>query len=70
MKDADEAVGQGTQGSVVGVAGRTPLVVEGPGAGAGGESGEGPQVAGVGQTPVAGVAGQHDTVFARRFRDG
>lgn len=50
VKDADETVGQGAQCSVVGVAGGSPLVVEGPGARTGGEGGEGPHVAGVGQT--------------------
>ncbi len=47
MKDADEAVGEGAQGPVVGVARGSALVVERTGAGAGGEGGEGPLVGGV-----------------------
>ena len=45
--------------AMVGVAGCPSLVVERTGARTGYEGGEGPQVASVGQTPVAGVAGQH-----------
>lgn len=37
VKDADEAVGEGAQGPVVGVARGSALVVERTGAGAGGE---------------------------------
>jgi hypothetical protein len=45
-------------------------VVEGSGAWAAGNGGEGPQLAGGGQAPVAGVARQHDLGFAGCFRDG
>ncbi len=48
VEDADEAVAEGSQGAVVGVAAGAPLVVVVPGAGAGGERCEGSQVAGVG----------------------
>ena len=41
MEDADEAVAEGAQGLVVGVTGGAAVVIEGPGAGAGGERGEG-----------------------------
>jgi len=57
VEDSDEAVGEGSEGTVVGVAGGFALVVEGAGAGAGGEGGEGPQVAGVCEPPVAGRSG-------------
>jgi hypothetical protein len=56
MQEADEAVGEGAQGAVVCVAGLPSAVVEGSGAGARGEGGEGPQVAGVGEAAVPGVA--------------
>jgi hypothetical protein len=46
------------------------LVVEGAGSGAGGECTEGPLVAGVGEVFVAGVAGEHDVVFAGGAGDG
>ena len=44
---------------MVGVAGGAVLVVEGAGAGAGGQGAEGPVVDGVIQAAVADVAGQH-----------
>ena len=47
MQDADEAVAEGAQGLVVGVAGGAMLVVERSGAGAGQQGGEGPLVDGV-----------------------
>ena len=34
------------------------------------DSGEGPEVAGVAESLVAGVAGEHDVVFAGCFGDG
>ena len=57
VEDADEAVGEGSGCLVVGVAVGSVLVVEVAGAGACGERGEGPEVAGVGEAVVAGVAG-------------
>src|SRR5262252_1105148 len=65
VEDAGEAVAEGVQGLVVGVAGGAAVVVAGPGAGAGGERGEGPQVDGVGEALVAGVAGQDGPAGAR-----
>src|SRR5215467_10193397 len=59
VEDADQAVAEGAQGLVVGVASGAALVVEGAGAGAGGQRGERPEVDGVGEALVAGVAGQH-----------
>ena len=44
VQDADESVGQGSQGSVVGVAGGPPLVMKARAPGLAGEGGEGPQV--------------------------
>jgi hypothetical protein len=44
VEDADEAVAEGPQGLVVGVAGGAVVIVVGAGAGAGGERGEGPEV--------------------------
>ncbi len=67
MEDADEAVGQRSYGPVVGVAGGSSGVVEGAGAGAGCDGGEGPQVAGVGESPVAGVAGQNHFALCPRL---
>ena len=64
VEDADESVGEGSEGSVVGVAGCSSGVVERAGAGAGVERGEGPEVAGVCESSVAGVAGEDDSVFA------
>ena len=57
-------------GPVVGVTGGTSLVVEAAGAGARREGGEGPHPAGVGEAAVTGVAGEHDSLLARRSRDG
>ena len=70
VEEADESVAECSQGTGVGVAGGSTLVVEGSGARAGGEGGEGPLVADVGEAPVAGVAGEHDVVFAGRSGDG
>jgi len=53
VQDANESVRKGAQRPVVGVAGRPPLVVERPGARAGGEGCEGPQLTGVDQAAVA-----------------
>jgi hypothetical protein len=64
VEDADEAVREGSQGPVVGVAGGASLVVERPSTGAGRQGGERPEVAGVSEAAVAGVAGEHDAVFA------
>ena len=70
MEEADEAVAEGSQGLVVGVAGGAAVVVERAGAGAGAEGGEGPQVDRVGEALVAGVAGQHDPSAAGGSGDG
>jgi hypothetical protein len=69
VEDADEAVPEDAEGGVVGVAGGPVAVVEGPGAGGGGEGSEGPQVDGVRKAVVAGVAGQHDPFGAGRPGD-
>lgn len=66
--DADESVRQGSEGSVVGVAVGSSLVVERSGAGAVGERGEGPLVAGVGDAGVADSAGDDDVAAARGLR--
>ena len=55
MEEADEAIAQRVE-PAVGVAGGSTLVVVDAGAGAGGEGGERPLVAGVSQSPVAGWA--------------
>jgi hypothetical protein len=65
VEDADEAVAEGAEGLVVGVAGLAVLVVVGAGTGAGADSGEGPQVDRVGEVLVADVAGQDDALDAR-----
>jgi hypothetical protein len=70
VEDADQAVGQGPQGLVVGGATGAELVVVGPGALGTGQSAEGPQVAGIGQALVAGQAGQDDLAGARGTGDG
>jgi hypothetical protein len=66
VEDAHEAVGERSQGSVVGVAAGAVFVVERSCAGAGVECGERPLVARVSETFVAGVAGEHDLVLARK----
>ena len=65
MQDAHEAVTQGAQGLVVGVAGGAVLVIESPCAGACGDGAEGPLVDGVIEASVAHVAGQHGPVSFR-----
>ena len=70
MEEPDEPVAEGSQGAVVGVAGGSSLVIELSGPGAGGEGGEGPLVAGVSESFVAGIAGEHDVVFAGGAGDG
>jgi len=60
VEESDESVAEGSEGAVVGVAGGSSLVVVVARAWAGGEGGERPLVAGVGESAVAGVAGQHD----------
>lgn len=52
VEEADEAVGEGSKGVLVGVAVLAALVVEGAGAGAGCDGAEGPSLAG---RPVSGV---------------
>jgi hypothetical protein len=59
VQDADEPVGEGSEGLVVVVA-STAVGVEVAGSGAGGEGGEGPEVERVGEPAIAGVAGQDD----------
>ena len=56
VEDADEPVAQSVQCAVMCVAVGSVVVVERSGAGAGGERSEGPQVAGIGESAVAGVA--------------
>src|SRR3954454_22888442 len=60
VQDADEPVGQGSQGLVVGGAAGALSVVVVTGAGRDAQCGEGLVVEGVGEASVAGVAGQHD----------
>ncbi len=57
--DADESVGECSQGLVVEVAGGSSVVVEGSTSFAGGERAERPLVDGVVEAPIADVAGQH-----------
>ena len=61
---ADEAVGQHSQGLVVGFGFGSVLVVEGSSTGGGAEGSEGPLVAGVGQVAVAHEAGDHRAFLA------
>src|SRR3954451_1211804 len=70
VEDADEAVGQGSQRGVMRCAARALMVIEGPCAGAGVDSGVGPGVARVDEVLVADVAGQHDFGLARGSGDG
>src|SRR5260221_7579599 len=70
VEDPDEAIGESSQGTMVSIARGAPLVVEGPSARARSEGGECPLVGGVGEPCVAGVAGEHDTLFAGCPRDG
>ena len=60
MEDADEPVGEGSEGLVVGVACGAVSVVAGPGSRRAGQCAERLLVEGVGEAPVAGVAGQDD----------
>ena len=60
----------GPQRLVVAVAAGATRVVVGPGPGRGAERGEGPQVDGVGEPFVAGVAGQDDPAGAGCPGDG
>lgn len=64
MENADEPVGEGSEGAVAGVAAGAMCVVGCSCAGTGGERGERLQVAGVSESSVAGVAGDHDVVLA------
>ena len=57
---ADESVCEGAEGLVVEVACGSVLVIELAAAGAGLQGAEGPLVAGVVETPVADMSGQHD----------
>jgi hypothetical protein len=70
VEDADETIGEGSQGAVVGVAVGSSLVIEGPGAGAGADGCECPCVAGVREVPVADPAGEHDSLVAGCSGDG
>ncbi len=65
VQDSDEAVGQSAQGLVVGVAGGAVLVVEGAGAGAAFQRGEGPPVEGVVEPLVTHVSGHYGMFSAR-----
>jgi hypothetical protein len=69
VQDAGEAVAQGPQGLVVGVSGGAVVVVEGAGARAGADSGKRPEVDGVSEALIAGVAGQDNPAGARRSGD-
>jgi hypothetical protein len=60
VEDADEAVGEGAEGLVVGVAGGTVTVIERSGSRFAPERCESPSVEGVGEASVAYVAGRHD----------
>jgi len=70
VQDADEAVAEGAQGLVVGVAGGAMLVVERSRAWAVVDRAEGPLVDGVIEAAVADVAGQHGAFLARCHRQG
>ena len=70
VEDADEAVGDGAPGPLVGVAVGSVGVVGGQGAEAGSQGGEGPLLASVGQALVAGVAGEDDFGVAGGPGDG
>lgn len=70
VEEADEALGEGAEGSLVGVSVLASLVVEGAGFWAGGDGGEGPLLAGVGETVVPGVAGEDDVAAAGGFGNG
>lgn len=63
VQDADPAAAQGAQGFVVFIAGGAALVLERAGAGALGQSAEGPLVDRVVQALVAHVAGQEDLLL-------
>lgn len=58
VEDADEAVGQGSQGGVVRGFSCAVVVVVGPCSGRAGQCRDGLLVQGIGQPPVTGVAGQ------------
>jgi len=60
VEDADPAVGELAQGLAVGFAAGAELVVVGAGSGRWDQGAERPLLHGVGQPPVAGVAGQND----------
>jgi hypothetical protein len=69
VQDADQTVGQCSEGLVVGGAAAAQLVVVGPSAWGTGQGAEGPEVAGVGQAFVAGQAGEDDGSGARGTGD-
>jgi len=69
VEGADEAVGEGSEGLMMGGASTAVSVVEGSCTGRGGERGEGLLVERVGASSVPGVAGQHDSSGAGGFGD-
>ena len=64
VEDADEAVGEGTEGLVVSGAACSLLVVEHSGSGAGGDRGERPFDRGVGESVVFDPSRFDDSGFA------
>jgi hypothetical protein len=67
VEDADEPVGEGAEGLVVGGAVVTLSVVEAAGARSGSEGGIGLEEQGVAEPSVPGVAGQHHPVWCLRL---
>lgn len=70
MKDADEPVGEGTQGLVVSLATRFETVVVAPSARGSSQRRIGPQEGGIGQEPVARHPPTYQHIFARAFGHG
>ncbi len=70
MKDADEPVGEGTQGLVVSLAARFETVVVAPSARGSSQRRIGPQEGGIGQEPVARHPPTYQHIFARAFGHG
>ena len=70
VEDADESVAEGAEGLVVGVVGRSTLVVVAACSGRSGERGEGPQVDRIGESLVADMPGENNAFGARRPGDG
>ena len=68
MQDADEPVGEGSEGLVVEIAGGAVLVVELSAAWALGEGAERGLVEGVVESPVPDVAGQNGFLLSGRDR--